>query len=143
MKYGFVVLILALFNTSFSQNLKKTEVKEVTNKAVVEILTRLESHTVYTGKKLTINLFKISNGSGSAHVAGDDEISETYFITVTDSPADENPVFKVCSIGPFYGSKIRAEKDLGDTYILTMEHYNSGKKSIHKIILRLNKILYQ
>ncbi|MVN21103.1 hypothetical protein [Mucilaginibacter arboris] len=143
MKYTFVVLLLTLFHSSYSQHLKKTEVKEITNKAVVEILTRLQSHIVISGKKLTINVFKISNGSGSAHVVGDDEISETYFFTVTDAPADEGPIFKVFSLGPFYGPKIIKTTDLGDNYVFTLEHYNSGKREIHKIIINLNKIIYQ
>lgn len=143
MKLFFIVVFIATFNLSFSQKLEKTEVKEVSDKTVRKLLTSLESHSVISGKKLTIDIFKISNGSGSAHITGDDEISETYYFTVTDSPGDEYPIFKVSSIGPFYLSKIISKKDLGDTYILTLEHNNSGKKSVHKIILSLNKVVYQ
>ena len=143
MKIIFTITLVVFLNSVYAQNLKKTTVKEVTNKAVVEILTRLQSHTILTGKKLTIDIFKISNGSGSAHVVGDDEISETYLFTVTDSPGDEYPVFKVFSVGPFYGAKILKHTDLGDTYILTLEHYNSGKREVRKILISLNKVVYQ
>lgn len=131
-----------MFTSVQSQQLEKTVVKEVSDKTVRKILTSLESHFVLSGKKLTIDIFKVSNGSGSAHVAGDDEISETYFITITDSPGDEDPIFKVVSVGPFYGSKIIKHTDLGDKYILTLKHYNSGKRQIHNITLSLNKAAY-
>lgn len=143
MKLFFIVILFSTFNLAYSQKLEKAEVKEVKDKLVKKILTSLESHFVVSGKKLTIDVFKISNGSGSAHVKGDDEVSETYFFTVTDSPGDENPIFKLFSIGPFYGPKIISKKDLGDNYVLMLEHYNSGKRSVHKIILSLNKAVYQ
>lgn len=142
MKQFFILLFFALSNFAYSQNLKKTEVKEVANKAIIEILTHFESHTSLIGKKLTIGIFKIGNGSGSANVAGDDEISETYFFTVTGSPGDEKPEFKVFSLGPFYASKIVKTTDLGDKYVLTLEHYNAGKRQIHKLIISLDKITY-
>lgn len=143
MKNWFTIILLFLSGSAYNQNIKKTEVKEVTNKVVRKILTSLESHTVLSGKKLTINVFKVSNGSGSAHVIGDEEVSETYFFSITDSPGDENPLFKVASVGPFYLSKIIKRTDLGDTYVLTLEHFNSGKKQVHKILLGLNKVIYQ
>ncbi|RYE30051.1 MAG: hypothetical protein EOP42_12995 [Sphingobacteriaceae bacterium] len=142
-KRCFIIFLAITIQSIHAQNLKKPVVKDVTNNKTVEILTRLESHTAFSGKKLTIGIFKVGNGSGSAHVAGNDEISETYYLTVTDAPGDEHPVFKICSIGPFYGSKIISKKDLGDTYVLSLEHFNTGKRSIHKIILSLKKAVYQ
>ncbi len=143
MRFALIIASIIFCNVGYSQNVGKTAVKEVTNKPVVDILIGLESHAVLTGKKLTIDVFKISNGSGSAHVEGDDEISETYFFTITDSPGDENPIFKVFSLGPFYAPKIIKTTDLGDNYVLTFEHYNSGKRQLHKIILSLNKVVYK
>ncbi|MGI4729898.1 MAG: hypothetical protein ACRYGB_15090 [Janthinobacterium lividum] len=92
---------------------------------------------------MTINIFKISDCAGSAHVAGDDEISETYFATVTDSFGDERPTFKVYSIGPFYGSKIIFKKDLSDTYSITLQHHNSGHPEIHQLKINLKNIIYK
>lgn len=143
MRVALLIVFVILCNIGHSQNVGKTLVKEVTNKAVINILTRLQSHSVLGGKKLTINVFKIANGSGSAYVEGDDEISETYFFTITDSPGDEDPIFKVFSLGPFYAPKIIKTTDLGETYVLTLEHYNLGKRQLHKIILSLNKAIYQ
>lgn len=138
----FTVFFIVIFQCVYAQNLKKTVVKEVTNEEVFKILTSLQSHQVLAGKKLTINVFKVSNGSGSAHVSGDDEVSENYYFTVTDSSGDENPIYKVFSLGPFYGSKILSKKDFGDLYKLTIQHYNFGKLEVHSVKIDSKKLIY-
>lgn len=143
MKYCFVILLLIFSKLGYCQNIKKAKAIEITNESVTKVLTSIESLSFEKGKKLEFSLFKISNGSGSAHVVGNDEISESYLIGVTDSFGDEEPVVKYFSVGPFYIPKIISKKDLGNTYVITLQHGGYKNLKNHKITISLNNVTYQ
>ena len=143
MKSYLIILLLIFSKLCYCQNIKKAKAVEITNKSVTKVLTSIESLSFEKGRKLEFSLFKISNGSGSAHVDGDDEISEGYLIGVTDSFGDEAPSVKYFSVEPFYSPKIISKKDLGDTYVITLQHGGYKNLKIHKITISLNNVTYQ
>ncbi|TSJ44542.1 hypothetical protein FO440_10305 [Mucilaginibacter corticis] len=125
-------LLLILLNfaavTCFGQKISLTPVQ---NKGLKSILCDVDTVLFRRSVSTSVMLYKINNPTGSAHTPGTDEISNKFFIAVTNG--DEVPDQILYSVGDFLGPKIiRFQAVKNDQYLLTIEY------GVHKSRKRIN-----
>ena len=134
-----LILISQAF-LSFSQ-LPEPSVKSVKTKSIVKLLGSIDSSMTIMADRFIFKVFLVGNPSGSAMYAEGHEISHNILVNVAEY--DENPIWNLFSIGPFYNPKIYAGPDLKDKYMLSIEHggYNERRKT--NLAIFLDKIIIE
>jgi len=97
----FFLLAIFLVQTSCGQDKLKIEKSE--NSRLIEVLNNSELIGENRANNLSIRIYKIDNGSGSAGIAEGHEVSHNILIAVSEF--DEEPNQNLFEIGPFYNPK--------------------------------------
>ncbi len=100
---------LGLVKTSDAQT-GHVELKKLEDKDFVYALCNIDTAIRKGSTNLQIVLYDVTNPSGSAHIAGDDEISNHFLLAV--SSKDEDPKQYAYSLGDFYSPKIKKFDEL-------------------------------
>jgi len=110
---------IALVKTSDAQTVH-VELKKLEDKNFVYALCNIDTAIRKGSSNLQIVLYEVTNPSGSAHIAGGDEISNHFLIAV--SSKDEDPKQKAYSVGDFYTPKIKKFDELSkDVFEIIIE----------------------
>jgi hypothetical protein len=134
------LLLLSQAFSAFSQ-LAEPSVKPVKTKSIVKLLGSIDSSMTVMAERFIIKVFLFGNPSGSAMQDGGHEISYNLLVNVAEY--DENPIWKLFTIGPFYNPKISAGPDLEGKYIMSIEHgiYDERRKT--NLAIFLNKVIIE
>jgi hypothetical protein len=123
------------YNLAVAQTLKYNEVK---NTDLTYVLNNIQKTTHYNDEKnsLFVNVYMVADPSGSAHVEGDDEITNSIYIAVSeDGEAPEQHLFRLASVyGPKFVNWIKTAT--GPELVFTYGPYNKRKKVIVHIGLK-------
>jgi hypothetical protein len=128
--------LLLLVVSASGQNIHTTEIKD---KNLISVLGFADTVIFKYNEDILVKLFKVNNGSGSAHAPETDEVSHRYIIVVSNY--DDAPDIRVYSIGDFYNPKIlKFEKPASDKFRVLFEYggFNQRKKAF--INISLNKV---
>jgi len=114
------------------------KVQELTNSIEIALLGNIDTVIIKRADRFVVKLFVI--------LAGALEIPEThgvYFnVLISVSEYDENPDFRVFSVGPFIGPIFKNDgTDLKDRYIINVENGDNGKRKNTKLTISLDKVL--
>jgi hypothetical protein len=125
---------------SFSQ-LPEPSVKSVKTKSIVKLLGSIDSSMTIMADRFIIKVFLVGNPSGSAMIAEGHENSHNLLVNVAEY--DENPIWNLFSIGPFYNPKISTGPDLKDKYMLSIEHGGYDERRKTNLAIFLDKIIIE
>lgn len=134
----YFLLFFTLISLKFGY-CQAVQTREITNKDISKTLASVETFNFKKGQKLSIKIFKISNGSGSANLPESDEISHNLLFCISEY--DEVPAYKIFDVGPFINPIITKKIDSGNAYVITVINGLTGKRKSNKIIVDLNKII--
>jgi hypothetical protein len=121
-----VTLLTFGVTLAFGQRISLTP---VAGKSLKAILCNVDTVIFKSNYNISIILYKISNGSGSAHMPGTDEVSNKFLIAV--SSIDEVPDQYLYSLGDFINPKVIQFQPLKRaSYLLSIEYgtYKNRKK---------------
>jgi hypothetical protein len=138
MRKYMVILMLFLSDSIYSQAVKSALIN---NKETAELLGAIESYERYQGRQLSIGIFKISNGSGTANLPESHEISHNLLLSIAEF--DENPDNKIFIVGPFIGPKVKKKLDSGQLLTLFVEHGVFDNRKTIKVVAGLTSIKIQ
>ena len=96
-----LLFILFLVQTSCGQD--KLKIERSANSRLIKVLNNSELIGENRANNLSIRIYKIDNGSGSAGIAEGHEVSHNLLIAVSEF--DEEPKQNLFEIGPFYNAK--------------------------------------
>jgi len=80
-----------------------------------------------------MSFYVISNGYGSANIP--ETLEPSYNILFCVAHYDEQPDYKLFSIGPFLYPKIIENRDSGDSITVVIQHFDGLKKRKTEIIV--------
>jgi hypothetical protein len=121
---NYILFVLLFYScTTYCQSIKSTTIIQ---RDIVNLIGNIESYDVFTGKQLVMNIIKVSNGYGSAHIPETDEVSHNIVISV--SHYDDTPDYKVFTVGPFIFPKVIKKIDSGRSVIIIIE---AGLELLH------------
>jgi hypothetical protein len=121
-------LLFALL--SFSQSIN---VNKITQIELVKLIGSIDSYEPFAGRQLYLRTFLTSNGSGSANMPETDESSNNILFCVAHY--DQQPDYKLFSIGPFLYPKIIENRDSGDSITVVIQHFDGEKNRKTEIIV--------
>ena len=105
------------------------------------MLSNVEELTIKKGRSLRISLFIVNNGSGSAHFLESDEASHSIFVAVSEY--DENPQASVFKASPLINPQIIDSKDMDNVYSVSVEHGIAGKRKVDKLLISLDRAVFE
>jgi hypothetical protein len=129
MKNYLLPLLLLYTCTCYSQSIKSTE---ITRKESVKFAESIGSFETFEGRQLWAKLFKSSNGSGSAHTPGTDEVSFSIFICLAHY--DDEPESKLYKVGPFTNPKVIKKVDSGNSITFYVKDVTGSNTKIYKLV---------
>lgn len=129
-----ILLLVFISFTTYAQ-LPAPGVVKVTDSSLARVLSNIESYkSVDNDNGYVIGIVKISNGPGSARQPETEEVSHSYWITVTEY--DTYPEYHAFTAGPFYNAKIKDEGKTGDSgYFLTISYGPSDQPKMQRIVI--------
>ena len=130
MKKLILIPCLLFASLSFSQPIN---VNKITQIELVKLIGSIDSYEPFAGRQLYLRTFITSNGSGSANMPETDEISFNILLCVAHY--DQQPDYKLFSIGPFLYPKIIENRDSGDSITVVIQHFDGLKKRKTEIIV--------
>ena len=135
-----LILLILLSIPATAQQYRKV-VTEITDKPISELLAAVDSFFTKKADRFAMSFFVISNGAGSANIAGGHEISNNIIVCVAEY--DEYPVTRAFSAGPFFRPKFLKGKDLKDRYGIQIEHGAAAKRQLSHLTIYLNKVVIE
>jgi hypothetical protein len=133
-----VVFILWAFGASTCLG-QKIRIAPVLNKDLKAVLCNIDTVLFRRGAMTSAMLYKVSNPSGSAHMPGTDEITNKFFIAVTNG--DEEPDQILYNVGDFLGPRILRFKALPhDKYFLAIEYGEYKHRKRINLDISLGKV---
>jgi len=99
-----VVLFLLVLAGSLGAIAQKLSYSAVKNRDLIYVLNNIEKTTSYANDRdLHIRVYNVADPTGSAHVQGDDEITNSLYIAVSEY--DESPEQHVYRLSSVYNPK--------------------------------------
>jgi len=139
MKKLILIPCLLFASLSFCQSINVTK---ITQTELVKLIGSIESYEPFAGRQLYLSTFITSNGSGSANMPETDETSLNILFCVAHY--DQQPDYKLFSIGPFLYPKIIENRDSGDSITVVVQHFDGLiKKKTEIIVTETNVKLIQ
>ncbi|WP_432708187.1 hypothetical protein [Pedobacter sp.] len=138
MRNYIAIFMLFLSGSSYCQTVKSSVIN---NKEKAKLLGSIESYEFFKGQQLSMGIFKVSNGPGSANLPESHEISHQLLLSVAEY--DENPVHKLYSIGPFILPKVTMKVDSGHLIRLLVEHGVSDSRKTINVVAGLTTIQHK
>jgi hypothetical protein len=119
---------------------KKAVVSQIKNESLVNLLSSVDTVYFKESKEIRVVLYQVDNESGSAGIAGSEEVSTKFLIAVSEF--GELPDQSLFSVGDFYNPKIIKFSSLKNNDCLLQIEYGAYK-SRKKITLNisLNKVI--
>ena len=96
-----IIFTICLVQISYGQDKLKIEKSE--NSRLIKVLNNSELIGGNRENNLSVRIYKIDNGSGSAGIPEGHEVSHNLLIAVSEY--DEQPLQNLFEIGPFYNPK--------------------------------------
>ena len=96
-----LIFTICLAQTSCGQN--KLKIVKSENLRLIKVLNNSELLRENSEENLSVRIYKIDNGSGSAGIEEGHEVSHNLLIAVSEF--DEQPKQNLFEIGPFYNPK--------------------------------------
>lgn len=122
-KIGLIFLMLTFTKFSFSQTGK---VAEVNDKNLKSTLCAIDTAIFKSNMALSVAFFKVSNPSGSAHLAESDEVTNRFLIAV--SALGEDTEEHLYNVGNFYNPQILKFDQLKNNNYRVMFEYGPFKQ---------------
>lgn len=141
MKFILISLLFTSLSLSGYGQLPEPSLKPVKTRSLIKLLGSTNSIMTIMANNFIFKVFLIANPSGSAMQAGGHESSQKLLINVAEY--DENPVWKLFSIGPFYNLKISTGPDLKDKYMMRIEHGGYEERKQTKLAIYFDKVLIE
>ena len=132
-----LILTICLIQISFSQN--ELNIKKSKNFRLIKVLNNSELIGENRENYLSVRIYKIDNGSGSAGFPEGHEVSHNLLIAVSEF--DEAPNHNLFEIGPFYNPKFvkwTDEKEYEKEFEIEYGIY-SNQKTI-KLKININEL---
>ena len=95
-------------------------VQKINDIEIISLINSLDSDKRYETDKFSVVVFRKGNSSGSAGIAGTDEITHSYLIGISEY--DEYPAQSLYQIGDFYHSSIIDVIENNTSINLVIEH---------------------
>ena len=132
-----LILTICFIQISFSQN--KLNIKKSKNSRLIKVLNNSELIGENRENYLSVRIYKIDNGSGSAGFPEGHEVSHNLLIAVSEF--DEEPNKNLFEIGPFYNPKFVKWTDKKDIEKEFKIEYgiHSNRKNI-KLKININEL---
>ena len=132
-----ILILFCLFLAS-STSYGQVQIKEIQDIDQKSLLTQIDTVIFIKGKNMGITIFRVNNGSGSAHLPESDEVSHSFLISV--SKYDENPQSKLFSLGPFINPKLSNNKDMGENYSLQISFGVNMQRKKNRLIIAFDSV---
>ncbi|WP_224484706.1 hypothetical protein [Robertkochia aurantiaca] len=128
-----LIFTICFIPAAFGQNELKIEKSE--NERLVEVLNSSELIGENRASYLSVRIYKIDNGSGSAGIPEGHEVSHNLLIAVSEF--DEEPNQNLFEVGPFYNPKFIKWNDIKEYEREVQIEYGSYS-SRKDVILKIN-----
>jgi len=126
-----ILTVIIGHSVTIAQTLKYKEVK---NTDLTYVLNNIQKTTHFNDDKnsLFVKVYMVADPSGSAHVEGDDEITNSIYIAVSeDGEAPEQHLFRLASVyGPKFVNWIKPLK--GPSWYLPMARPIRSRKPLYR-----------
>ena len=132
-----ISILFCLFLAS-STSYGQVQIKEIQNIDQKSLLSQIDTVIFIKGKNMGITIFRVNNGSGSAHLPESDEVSYSFLISVSEY--DENPESKLFSVGPFIYPKFSNNIDKGENYSLQISYGVNMQRKKNRLIITLDSV---
>ena len=132
-----LILTICLIQISFSQN--ELNIKKSKNFRLIKVLNNSELIGENRENYLSVRIYKIDNGSGSAGFPEGHEVSHNLLIAVSEF--DEEPNQSLFEIGPFYNPKFikwTDKEEYEKAFEIEYGIYNNRKKI--KLKININEL---
>ena len=130
MKKLILIPCLLFASMTFCQSINVTKITQL---EIVKLIGSIDSYEPFAGRQLYLSTFITSNGSGSANMPETDETSFNILLCVAHY--DQQPDYKLFSIGPFLYPKIIENRDSGDSITVVIQHFDGEKMRKSKILV--------
>ena len=134
-----LILIFSICFVNLSCGQEKVKIIKSDNIRLIKVLNNSELIGENGENNLSVRIYKIDNGSGSAGISEGHEVSHNLLIAVSEY--DEQPLQNLFEIGPFYNPKFikwTGIKESQKEYEIEYGAYNH-RKSI-KLIVNINEL---
>jgi hypothetical protein len=131
-------ILFCLFLAS-STSYGQVQIKEIQDIDQKSLLSQIDTVIFIKGKNMGSTIFRVNNGSGSAHLPESDEVSYSFLISVSEY--DENPESKLFSVGPFIYPKLSNNIDMGENYSLQISYDGANmQRKKNRLIITLDSV---
>lgn len=121
--------------STYGQSIKSSEISKKESIKLAESVVDFER---FSGRSLWANIFKISNGSGSAKNWGTDEVSYSFLVSL--GHFDENPESKLYKIGPFVNPKVTKKVDSGNSVTIYVKDTNGRHSKRYTVVVNAARL---
>jgi hypothetical protein len=132
-----IIITICFIQLSFGQNELKIEKSE--NYRLIKVLNNSELIGENRENYLSVRIYKIDNGSGSAGIEEGHEVSHNLLVAVSEF--DEEPNQNLFEIGPFYNPKFvkwTKKKEYEKEFVVEYGIYNNRKTL--KLKININEL---
>ena len=132
-----IILTICSIQISFGQN--ELKIAKSKNDRLIKVLNNSELIGENRENYLSVRIYKIDNGSGSAGIPEGHEVSHNLLIAVSEF--DEEPNQNLFEIGPFYNPKFMKWTDKKEyEKIFEIEYVIYNKRKTVKLKININEL---
>ena len=132
-----IILTICSIQISFGQN--ELKIAKSKNDRLIKVLNNSELIGENRENYLSVRIYKIDNGSGSAGIPEGHEVSHNLLIAVSEF--DEEPNQNLFEIGPFYNPKFMKWTDKEEyEKIFEIEYGIYNKRKTVKLKININEL---
>ena len=129
-----LILFFTICFIQMSCGQDKLKIEKIENSRLIKILNNSELIGENRANNLSVRIYKIDNGSGSAGIAEGHEVSHNLLIAVSEF--DEEPTQNLFEIGPLYNPKFVnwiGKKEYQKEFEMEYGTYDNRKSLILKV----------
>lgn len=116
------------------------KVHKFTNRALINMLCSVDTTILKSNYQLAVRIYRVNNGSGSAHFEGTDEVSNNFVIAV--SSKDEVPEVNAYTVGSFLYPKIVSfEEKSSKEFLFVIETGIKDHRKKVEVTIGIDKII--
>lgn len=112
-----ILLLVACSLVAYSQVVKTSRVQDA---ILRKVLSSVDTVIVKSNYNIAVTIFRVSNGSGSAHIPETEEVTHKFIISI--STVDEAPEINVYQVANFYNPKVLKFELLGEQAHIVIEY---------------------
>jgi hypothetical protein len=128
----FLFFLLTTACSSNAQTVRSTKIKQ---KELGKFIADMEGFQTFEGRLLWARILSVSDGSGSAHRKGTDEVVHSLYICV--GQYDEDPACTLFKVRPFNQPKVMKKVDAksGRSFTLLVQDRFGSKKKLYQMMV--------